>query len=244
MGKAEQLSKGSKVLILNGEVSPDGKWIAYHDKNQELWLLNVADRKSSKVASNDWESYRDLRWSPHSKWLAYVEPTETFLRIHVYSVKDGKSYAVTTERADSSSPAWSPDGRWLYFLSDRSYKTVVPAPWGGRQPEPFFDKQTRIFLIALRKGERSPWQPEDELSPREPEKKKDEKKGVPDVHIDLDGIDCRLYEVPVAPGNWDTLSVSDKRLFLLDSEVAVQPKKRLAEIDIARKDVAVKNSGR
>ena len=38
-----------------------------------------------------------------------------------------------------------------------------PSPWGSRQPEPFFDKQTKIYQVALKPGERSPFQPDDEL---------------------------------------------------------------------------------
>ena len=53
--------------------------------------------------------------------------------------------------------------KWLYFLSDRHFVSVVPSPWGSRQPEPFFDKQTEIYQVSLKPGERSPFQPDDEL---------------------------------------------------------------------------------
>ena len=70
---------------------------------------------------------------------------------------DGTTTAVTTDRYDSYSPAWSPDGQWLYFLSDRNLKSVVDDPWGTYQPEPFLDKKTKIYQIALTEGLRSPW---------------------------------------------------------------------------------------
>ncbi len=41
--------------------------------------------------------------------------------------------------------------------------SLVPQPWGSRQPEPFFDKQTKIFHVSMKPGERSPFQPDDEL---------------------------------------------------------------------------------
>ena len=62
---------------------------------------------------------------------------------------------VTSDRYDSNSPAWSPDGKWLYFLSDRNFVSLVGAPWGSRQPEPFFDKQTKIYQVALKPTERA-----------------------------------------------------------------------------------------
>jgi tricorn protease len=84
---------------------------------------------------------------------------------------------VTTDRYDSYSPAWSADGKWLYFLSDRNFVSAVGSPWGSRQPEPFFDKQTKIYLVSMKPGERSPFQPDDELSPPAKEDKPEEKPG-------------------------------------------------------------------
>ncbi len=55
------------------------------------------------------------------------------------------------------SPAWSADGKWLYFLSDRSLKTTVVSPWGARQPEPHFDRPVKIYELALVSGLRSPF---------------------------------------------------------------------------------------
>ena len=39
------------------------------------------------------------------------------------------------------------------------------APWGSRQPEPHFDRADKIYLLALQKGLRSPFDPPDELHP-------------------------------------------------------------------------------
>ena len=82
---------------------------------------------------------------------------------------------VTSDRFESSDPVWSPDGKWLYFLSRRHFQSVVPSPWGLRNPEPFFDRQDQVYALALQKGLRSPFLPGDELQPRE-EPKKDDKK--------------------------------------------------------------------
>ena len=54
-----------------------------------------------------------------------------FRRIKVYNAADGTVTTVTTDRYDSYSPVWSPDGHWLYFLSDRNLKTLVDDPWGS-----------------------------------------------------------------------------------------------------------------
>ena len=85
------------------------------------------------------------------------------------------SFRATTDRYDSDSPAWSPDGKWLYFLSDRNLRSIVGSPWGNYQPEPFLDKKSQIFMLALTRGLRSPFAAADELHQDEGEDKKDEK---------------------------------------------------------------------
>ena len=169
VGSAKRLTQDAKVLRTGGAVSPDGKWLAYGDKDQELWILDLTTGASKKVASSKDGEFYDYRWSPDSKWLAYVLPTSTFARLALYSLATEKSTPITTDRADSYSPAWSPDGKWLYFLSDRTFRSLVGSPWGPRQPEPFFPEQARIYQIALKKGsQRSPFAPTDELQNTEP----------------------------------------------------------------------------
>ena len=146
---------------------------------------------------------------------------------------------VTSDRFNSWSPAWSADGKWLWFLSDRELRTLVQGPWGTRQPDPFLTATAKIFGAALKKGLRSPFQPPDELHPegqgreattrtaRTPkEKKKGEEKSKeaaeeekpPKVEIDLDGLAERLVEVPVEAGNYDSLSANEDRLYWLESD--------------------------
>src|SRR2546423_445778 len=139
----------------------------------------------------------------------------------LYSTADGKSTQITSGRSDAGSPAWSRDGKWLYFLSERTFQSLVSSPWGARQPEPFFDKQARIYAIALQKGLRSPFLPSDELHAAEakdekPDQKKDDKPAtVTAVAIDLDGIQERQVGVPIPAGNYSRLTAGTGRLFFL-----------------------------
>ena len=52
-------------------------------------------------------------------------------------------------RLMSEGAAFTPDGRWLYFLSDRELRSVVTSPWGDRNMGPYFDRRTRIYALAL-----------------------------------------------------------------------------------------------
>lgn len=233
LGAGEQLTTDGDVLRWAALPSPDGKFIAHHDKNQRLFIYDVEKKESRKVDESKIDEFGDLTWSSDSRWLAYTSPAENlFRRVRIYDAVEKKGTFLTTDRFDSYSPAWSPDGKWLYFLSDRNLQSLVPSPWGTYQPEPFLAKKTKVYQIALSEGLRSPFVPSDELhektepAKKEPEKKdgekkdpekKDEKKGPEKkpaaVKIELDGIQTRLHEVPVPPGNYRDLTVNDKALF-------------------------------
>jgi tricorn protease len=165
---------------------------------------------------------------------------------------------VTSDRYDSVSPAWSRDSQWIYFLSDRNFVSLVGSPWGPRQPEPFYDKQTRIYHVPLVPGARSPFQPPDELQPKAKDEKaagtKDEGQGTKDdtkgtktdatktgakdegaedkVKISLDGLVTRIIEVPIAAGNYMSLAADDKRLYFLDRDTEPRSKRAIKTLAI------------
>ncbi len=256
VGEPEQMTSGADVLRFDGVMSPDGKSLAYADKNQQLWLYDLAAKTATRIAASSDGEFSDLTWSPDSKWLAYVAPSATFGRIVLHSIEQGRAIPVTSDRVDSYSPAWSPDGKWLYFLSDRNFQSLVGAPWGPRAPEPFFDKQTRIYQLALTTGLRSPFRPADELvkedSARRPATaasapaavasrsrraladttKKAAADSTHPVTVTLDGIAQRLYEVPVPAGNLGDLTVNGSRLFWTTQESDVNGKRHLMALDV------------
>ena len=244
VGKPEQLTTDGKVLRWQAVPSPDGHWIAHHDKNQQLWLLDARTRKQTRIATSADGEFQDLAWSPDSHWLAWaVQGPNSFNRIFLYRVETGATVPLTTDRYNSWSPVWSRDGKWIYFLSDRSLKTLVPSPWGPRQPDPYLGFSTQIFGAALKKDARSPFQPPDELHPpkkegeqeeapedgkekkAKEEAKEEEKKAAARVEIDVDGLQQRLFEVPVPPGNYESLAANDERLYWLSNEPGADDEK-------------------
>jgi len=178
VGKPEPLTTDGKVLRWEAIPSPDGRWIAHYDKDQQLWLLDAKTRKQLRIATSTNGDFQDLAWSPDGRWLAYVKlGTNDFSRIFLYRVETGATVPLTTDRFNSGSPVWSPDGKWIYFLSDRSLKTLVASPWGTRQPDPYLTATTQIFGVALKKDARSPFQPPDELHPAKKEDEEEDEKG-------------------------------------------------------------------
>ncbi len=179
VGAPEQWTKDAKTLRLDGVSSPDGHWLAHFDKDQQLWIYDTKTKQQKRIAQSMNGDFGDLNWSPDSKWLAYSETADNqFQQIKLLNVDSGAIEVVTSDRFNSGSPAWSSDGKWLYFLSDRMLKTTINSPWGPRQPEPHFDRTMKIYQLALTTGLRSPFLPPDELHPdtdKDKDKDKDKK---------------------------------------------------------------------
>jgi len=266
IGAPEQWTHDAKVLRWEGVPSPDGRWLAHRDKDQQLWLFEIKTKQPKLIAQSMVADFEDLAWSPDSQWLAYVEAaTNTFTQIKVLNANTGAIHALTSDHYNSFSPAWSVDGKWLYFFSDRMLKTVVPSPWGSRQPDPYFDRSMKVYELALTPGLRSPFALADELHPdqpaKSPETKSEEvksdqsaqakvekppeakpgqapeaKKPAPViVNIDFTDLPSRLNEAPVPPGNYSDLEAGEKRLCWLDRDEGMPPKQNLACVDIANK---------
>ncbi len=172
LGAGEQLTSGARVIRFDGVPSPDGRSIAFADKDNQLWIWNGEKKALVKIAESSNGMFDDLAWSPDGRWLAFVRTADNdFQQIIALNAATGQMAELTDDRVDSYNPAWSPDGKWLYFLSDRYFRSAVGGPWGPRQPEPYFDKTTKVYAMALAAKEIFPFAPANELTADEKERK-------------------------------------------------------------------------
>jgi tricorn protease len=210
LDKGKKLSGDGETLRFGLKTSPDGKWLAWYDLKNDLWIMNVATGKKVKASANNEDISGAMAWSPDSKWLAFGQAaSNTFMQLFVFNPETSKRIALTSDRTNSMSPQWSADGKWIYFLSDRNFETRVGAPWGQRQPEPFWEKQMKIYHLSLQAGLISPFTPKNEL------KSGEEKKVTSPVVVSIEenGLVERVQEVPVPAGDYKNLVVTEKALY-------------------------------
>ncbi|MCP3962932.1 MAG: protease [bacterium] len=265
---AEQLTEGATELRFDVFPSPDGRRVAYLEKDDQLWILDLESGRQTLVATSRYFGFNGFAWSPDGRWLAFAIPAENFLsRIDLYNVDDATTTALTSDRFDSHSPAWSPDGKWIYFLSDRNLVSLTRHPWGSYHPGPLLDRKTRIYQAALQTGLRSPFDAPDELTREDKdgektngteeqgektgkkgkEKKKETEGGEekaekkPRVEIVLEGLAERLHQVPVPPGNYTRLTLNDKALFWLSAETSIEQTQTLQALAIGHDEPKVKS---
>jgi len=207
---SKPLTTGGDTYKFNLQWSPDGKHILWNDKKHRLQLVEVATKKVSQLAHSNAFEITQFAFSPDSRFVAYVLPEpRAFARLWVYSLEEKKSQPVTDGWQTASFPAFSGDGKYLFFVSARDFTpTYSQTEWNH-----VYQNMERIYMITLQKETRSPFEPKtDEPAeapkPAEKDKEKDkekEKKDATKIRIDFDGITDRVLRLSVPAANYGGL---------------------------------------
>ena len=210
-GKPEQLTHGLQAMLYAPEWAPDGKRIAFSDKDAKLYVLTLDDKKVVQVAQDPRGFLNDYNWSADGGHLAFtMGNANDFRSVYVWSVGDGQLHRVTSDFFDAGEPAFAPDGSYLYYISAREYAPALSQIEFNYAT----DRSYGIFAVALRKDVKNPFPPEsDEVTIAKegekpgggdktvPEAKKDEKKKEY-IKIDFDGLAERVTRVPIEADNY------------------------------------------
>ena len=237
---AQQLTKDGSGHRWQLTLSPDGEYLAHDDKNGDLWLLHLSSGRNSKVYSGGvgLSGYGDLNWSADSKLLAFTlnSSRQSRPQVVLFSLAEQKSAVLTSDKYTSFAPAFSPDGLWLYFVSDRQFTATPGHPWGDRNLGPMFDRRSQLFAVSLKQQACFAFRPLQELENCDDKAAKASLSGKKAVLVDWDGLSARLWQVPVAAGNYSQLAIADKRLYLLDTPSGQDNKAVLKQIKFSQTD--------
>ncbi len=110
--------------------SSDGKWIlASCDQGPEartaVCMLPVdaaphAEKQMRVIATDPDRNLFQATYSPNQKWIAFNATSPSLSAIYVVSSEGGQWTPVSEGTFWDDKPRWSPDGRTLYFVSNRS----------------------------------------------------------------------------------------------------------------------------
>ena len=215
----------SRVSAL--EASPDGRWLALGTSFGDVYLADAASGELTRVASIGEGTISDLAWSGDSAWLVWSEPVTSFgsrsrLRAASIAAPGSDPVEVTDGRFCDRSPAFTPDGKYLAFLSNRSFDPV----YDGHSFDLSFPSPIKPYLVALAAGTPSPFGPDvapgavgaDAAGPDAADA--DAQDGPPAVRVDPEGLAHRVIGVPVPQGNYTGLSATKGALLWLDAALS------------------------
>jgi len=186
--------------------APVGSAIAFANHRNEVWIGDVASGELTAVDTSGYGRSDDLAWSPDGAWLAYTFAADTrHVALKLFSRATRSSSWLTEPEFRDSMPAFDPDGRYLYFVSVRTFDPV----YDSVRFDLSFPRGARPYLIALQAGGRPPFDPEPRGLAAEPigtaaadAATAAAKRGDTPVRIDLDSIAQRVAAFPVAESRY------------------------------------------
>ncbi len=175
--------------------SPDSKWLIFSDKFLKLHLVDVATGKVKEIARSGfddaWERWgiMDYVWSPDSRWIAYTSQTGNMHEaVWLYDTKTGQTHRVTDDVHQDWSPSFSPDGKHLYFLSNRTFNPIM----GRHDQNHIYLKMARPYVVLLQADGRSPFYKDDVVVAAGDGEKADDGEAAGTPEIDTDGLMDRI----------------------------------------------------
>jgi tricorn protease len=215
LGGAEKiLTHFGSGFYYTPEWSPDAKRLAFSDANHRLWLLDIANGKTTVVTQNRYSEIHDQSFSPDGRWLAYSFSSPNQQQsIFLYDIERGTATQVSGTFSNDFSPVFSPDGKYLYFLSTRHENPTLS--------ESEFNvatlKMTGVYVATLRKDEASPFAPRSDEGAFEAAKSAKPGSWSPGahapIHIDVEGLMGRAVPLPIPAADIATLDARDDKVF-------------------------------
>ncbi len=206
--------------------SPDSKKLVFIDQAMTINLYDINSDKLTEVDKQLWYYEGNLRnfavsWSSDSRYFSYgKDQMNRASAVVIYDTKEEKLHQVTNGFYNDSNPAFDPDGKYLYFLTNRNFNPL----YSDFENTWIYTNSTQVAAVTLSKETLSPVAPKNDsltvkkdeevkVDDKKSEEKKDEKK-VKEIKIDFDGFEERLVILPPSAGNYGNLSaVSGKVIF-------------------------------
>jgi len=235
-----QLTTGGLGFRMHLAWSPDSKHLIFSDKFMRLNLVDAENGELTVIDTADyddaWERWgiQDYVWSPNSKWIAYTKMEQSMYEaIFLYSLKDKQVHRLTTDVTQDWSPSFDPNGKYLYFLSNRTFSPIM----GFVDQNHIFLDMARPYVVLLKEDEASPFAPkdseeevkdeaeeqadaDDQEDPDDEEENGDKEDEAEDeFRIDLAGVERRILAAEgVSAGNYFRLEATEKGFMYLMKE--------------------------
>ncbi len=194
--------------------SPDGKKLAFADKRVRLRYEELDSGRVVEVDSATFDDLTQYVWSPDSAWIAYTKTDATRLSsIWAYSLASGKTFQLTGDQANESSPAFDPKGRYLYFLSNRDFGSLT---FSGYEFNYVYTQPTRIYAATLAAEGPALNRPEiDEVgaAPDKDDDEKDDATAPAPLDFDPAGFDARVVALAPSAGDYQGLAANARGVF-------------------------------
>jgi len=193
------------------EVAPKGNLVALSNHRYELWLLDWEKGTARLWESNAHGRITGMSWSSCGTYLAYSAPTSRLTsQIRLLHPASEVLTPVTEGCFHDVSPHFDPQGRYLYFLSLRTFNPV----WDNLFFEMSFPQGMRPYLVTLRQNLPNPFEHDPIPKAKDEPASKKKKPQTPPLEIDLEGISQRIVAFPVGEGRYSQIRGCGDNVFI------------------------------
>lgn len=235
-GRADaiQLTHDNSAFMNHMSWSPDSQRIAYANHKGELYVYDFKTQETRKIDTSPTTNF-NVSWSHDSKWLTYSKNAtpdpesriSALASIWVANVDDGTLRQITSETCNDMTPVFDRTGDFIYFFSNRAINNPKYSDAG----DSWIYSSTEVLLaMPLRRDVKNPLavksdeeksretQPENSTSTEQndreddkaPESDNDRADQATPLQIDFEGIERRVFALPVDQGFFGRLAITEK----------------------------------
>ncbi|MGK7389153.1 MAG: S41 family peptidase [Candidatus Cyclobacteriaceae bacterium M2_1C_046] len=210
--------------------SPDSRKIVSINQAMEILLI---DANTGAVTKADEGKYMfegnlrsfDVSWSPDSRYFTYALSKENRATsaIYLYDTQSSKVDKITSGFYGDNSPAFSADGKYIFFSTNRVFRPV----YSDLDNTFIYPNTTAIAVGTVTKSvpsitahKNDEFKVEEEKKPEEEDKKSkkgaDKEKAAPkSLEVEIAGFENRIEMLDIEPGNIGNLAAVDGKLLFI-----------------------------
>lgn len=120
-GQPKQLTedlRNNRNITLNSNLTK----AVYLSGRDEVRLLDLKSFKSTTIVKDEIWAFQNSRpsFSPNDEYVLFSAKRNFELDIFIYNIKKAQTLNLTNTGVSEEDPVWSPNGKYIYFASDRT----------------------------------------------------------------------------------------------------------------------------